>query len=131
MAADNHSTTAAGVLHDLLDVFRLRKPLIPLTHVDAASGAAAVSGLWGELFMLKALLVFESGVRLSSSGHGHNGYHKQSQSRRHRQQSRAALQAGAALEAQDKEGSYRTQVWLLLRCASHAMSYAVFYQVSR
>ncbi|GLC40901.1 hypothetical protein PLESTM_001123800 [Pleodorina starrii] len=72
LAADSRGSAAAGIRSALLRILGLRKPLIPLTHVDAASGAAAVSGLWGELFMLKALLVFEGGARLSR-GAGRRG----------------------------------------------------------
>jgi hypothetical protein len=64
--SDGRGSRANGIQSALLGFLGLRKPLIPLTHVDAASGAAAVSGLWGELFMLKALLVFE-GVSASAS----------------------------------------------------------------
>ncbi|KXZ43905.1 hypothetical protein GPECTOR_78g93 [Gonium pectorale] len=47
----------------------LRRPLIPLTHLEAASGAAAVSSLWGEFFLLKALLVFDGGSALCGTSH--------------------------------------------------------------
>ncbi|GLI68216.1 hypothetical protein VaNZ11_012560 [Volvox africanus] len=71
LAADSRSFAATGLRNALLDFLGLRKPLIPLTHLDAASGAAAVSGLWGELFMLKALLVFEGGARFGEHGRDH------------------------------------------------------------
>jgi hypothetical protein len=43
-------------------------------HLDAASGAAAVSGLWSQMFLIKALLVFDasSGRRRRSHQDGRN-----------------------------------------------------------
>ncbi|KAG2426507.1 hypothetical protein HXX76_011734 [Chlamydomonas incerta] len=43
-------------------------------HLDAASGAAAVSGLWSQLFLIKALLVFDAGAgrRRRSQGSSHD-----------------------------------------------------------
>ncbi|EFJ45849.1 hypothetical protein VOLCADRAFT_93670 [Volvox carteri f. nagariensis] len=80
---DSRSSAACSML---LSFLGLRKPLIPLTHVDAASGAAAVSGLWGELFMLKALLVFESDTRLSSGGRKDDSRRKATKGRQQQQQ---------------------------------------------
>ncbi|GIL79509.1 hypothetical protein Vretifemale_8826 [Volvox reticuliferus] len=76
LAADSRSFAASGRRNTLLDFLGLRKPLIPLTHLDAASGAAAVSGLWGELFMLKALLVFDGDARLCSPRRAEHGSHR-------------------------------------------------------
>ncbi|GFR51673.1 hypothetical protein Agub_g14115, partial [Astrephomene gubernaculifera] len=57
-------------VRSFMSMLGLRRPLIPLTHIDVASGAAAVSSLWGELFLLKALLVFDGSARLVQRGRG-------------------------------------------------------------
>lgn len=51
--------SAAAVLPIFLPTLLQRLPVIPHTHVDVVSGAAAACSFIGEMFMLKALLVFE------------------------------------------------------------------------
>jgi hypothetical protein len=53
-----------------------RLPMIPHTHVDAVSGAAAAVFFISELFMIKAILVYENGAGSrggGGGGHGHGG----------------------------------------------------------
>lgn len=51
----------------------LQLPIIPHTHVDVVSGAAAVASFVGELFMLKALLVYDPCGRRLGWGAPQNG----------------------------------------------------------
>ncbi|PNH06876.1 hypothetical protein TSOC_006723 [Tetrabaena socialis] len=43
-------------------------PLIPSSHLEAAAGAAAVSSLWGAMFMFKALLVHDGSSKAARRG---------------------------------------------------------------
>jgi hypothetical protein len=45
---------ASSFLRSLLEAIGLRGPLLPPCYVDGLSGAAAVSSLWGQLFLVKA-----------------------------------------------------------------------------
>lgn len=53
---------AAAAITPVYISFGLKRqlPIIPHTHVDVVSGAAAVSSFVGELFMVKAMLVYRS-----------------------------------------------------------------------
>lgn len=63
------AASAAATLPIFMPRLQQRLPLIPHTHVDVVSGAAAACSFIGELFMLKALLVYQSTEKKASDAH--------------------------------------------------------------